>query len=67
MTIEREKVSHHEYRTRLSGNHGSAIGLLTCINERSIACLGAEHYAKRAAEIVAEHDAIKLLEIDYLL
>ena len=60
------KISLHEYRSLECQNHGKALGLLECIKDmRLVEIMGAEHYAKRAAEIVAEHDAIKLLEIDY--
>lgn len=67
MTTER-KISLAEFKMMQSGNHGKCLGLLQAMSmPHMMDIMGCDHYAAKAAEIVAEHDAIKLLEIDYSL
>ena len=58
-------IALSEYRNLVAKNHGAALGVLKNLDAATIQTIGIQWFIDQAAEIFAEHERIKALEIDY--
>ena len=58
-------ITLSEYRNLVAKNHGACLGVLKNLDPATIQTIGIQWFIDQAAEIFAEHERIKALEIDY--